>query len=212
VSPTTDQSTGERQHWERVHAGAEPHELSWFQSEPSTSLELLDALGVGPDASLVDVGGGSSRLVDRLLDRGFADLTVLDVSEAALAAAQARLGARADAIAWLLADVREWRPERRYDVWHDRALLHFFVDLPDRERYAETLRGAVAPGGAVVIATFAPDGPETCSGLPVRRHDAGAIATLLGPGAELVAERRDEHVTPRGRVQPFTCAAFRLHA
>jgi trans-aconitate methyltransferase len=199
-------------HWRHVHEEAEPETHSWHEAEPVVSLDLLDALGVRPDDAVVDVGGGSSRLVDRLLDRGFADVTVLDVAPAALDRAQARLGRRAAGVEWIAADILSWRPARRFDVWHDRLLLHFLVDAADRDRYADTLRHAVAPGGAVAIATFAPDGPETCSGLPVRRHDAASIAALLPPGAELVAERREEHVTPRGSVQPFTWAAFRLRA
>jgi trans-aconitate methyltransferase len=203
---------GRANHWQRVHAGSDPAELSWYQREPALSLELLDALGVGPGDALVDVGGGSSALVDRLLARGFADVTVLDVADAALAGARARLGPRAAAVEWIVADVLEWTPPRRYEIWHDRALLHFLVDPDDAAQYARALRAAVAPGGAAVIAAFAPDGPPTCSGLPVRNYDAGAIAALLGPGAELVAARREEHMTPGGRVQPFTWAALRVPA
>jgi hypothetical protein len=118
----------------------------------------------------------------------------------------------ATAVEWIVADVLAWTPPRRYGLWHDRALLHFLVGPDDAARYARTLRAAVAPGGAAVIAAFAPDGPPTCSGLPVRHYDAGAIAELLGPGAKLVATRREEHVTPGGRVQPFTWAALRVPA
>jgi trans-aconitate methyltransferase len=199
-------------HWRRVYGSREPESLSWHQAEPVVSLELIDALGVRPDEAVVDVGGGSSTLVDRLLDRGFADIAVLDVAPAALDRARARLGPRAGEVAWIAEDVLSWRPARHYDVWHDRLLLHFLVDEPARRRYAETLRRVVAPGGSVVIATFAPDGPATCSGLPVRRHDAASIVALLAPGTELVAERREEHVTPAGRVQPLTWIAARVPA
>jgi SAM-dependent methyltransferase len=213
VAPAAEQPTLEgKLHWERVYGGSDPHELSWYQREPALSLELLDGLGIEPGEALADVGGGSSHLVERLLDRGFTDLTVLDISESALAGVRARLGARAETVSWLVEDIRAWRPSRQFDVWHDRALFHFLVDRADRDRYAETVRHAVRPGGAVVIATFALDGPETCSGLPVHRYDVAGIAAVLGPGAELVAESREEHVTPRGRVQPFTWAALRLRA
>ncbi len=212
MAPAAEQPTLEgKLHWERVYGGSDPHELSWYQREPAVSLELLDALGVAPTDGIVDAGGGASHLVDRLLDRGFSDVTVLDVSGTALEEARARLGGRASAVTWLVEDVRAWRPGRRFDAWHDRALLHFLVEPADRARYLDTLRLALRPGGAVVIATFALDGPETCSGLPVVRHDAGAIASALGPDFELIAERREEHLTPRGRVQPFTWAALRLH-
>jgi hypothetical protein len=209
VAPTPDEPSS---YWQHVHGAVDPAELSWHQREPALSLELLDALGVGPSDAVVDVGAGSSSLVDGLLERGFEDLTVLDVAEAALAIARARLGVRADAVAWVHADVREWRPARRYDAWHDRALFHFLVDEDDRRRYVETLRHAVTTGGAVVIATFASDGPPTCSGLAVARYDADGLAAVLGPGLEPAAARREEHVTPAGRVQPFTWAAFRLRA
>jgi SAM-dependent methyltransferase len=199
-------------YWHRVHAAADPGGLSWYQREPALSLALLDELGVTPGDAVVDVGAGSSTLVDRLLERGYEDLTVLDVAETALAVARARLGEQADAVAWVQADVREWRPERRYDAWHDRALFHFLVDEADRGRYVETLRHVVATGGAVVIATFAPDGPQTCSGLAVARYDTDGLAAVLGPWLEPAGARREEHVTPAGRVQPFTWAAFRLRA
>jgi SAM-dependent methyltransferase len=210
VTPTSREPRSAR--WERLYEASDGSEPSWYQREPVLSLELLDALGVGPGAALVDVGGGTSVLVDRLLDRGFDHVTVLDLAETALAAARARLGARAGDVEWLAADVLDWRPSRRFDVWHDRALLHFFIDADERVLYLETLRRAVAPGGAAVLATFAPDGPPTCSGMPVRRYDPEAIAALLGPGAELVAARREEHVTPSGRVQPFAWAAVRLRS
>jgi SAM-dependent methyltransferase len=209
VPPTPDEPSA---YWQRVHAAVDPVELSWYQREPALSLELLDALGVAPGDAVVDVGAGSSPLVDRLVERGFDDVTVLDVAEAALAVARARLGARADAVAWVHADVREWRPARRYDAWHDRALFHFLVDKADRRRYVETLRHALRTGGAVVIATFAPDGPPTCSGLAVARYDVDGLAAALAPGLEPAAARREEHVTPAGRVQPFSWAAFRLRA
>lgn len=195
------------EHWEEVYDRDDLSTLSWHQREPAVSLELIDALGMGPGTAVVDVGGGASPLAGRLLERGFADVTVLDVAEPALEAARRRLGARASEISWIEADVRTWRPRRRFDLWHDRALFHFFVDAADRERYRETLRAALAPGGAVVLAAFAPDGPETCSGLPVARHDAAGLAAELG--FRLVEQRREEHVTPGGRIQPFTWAALR---
>jgi SAM-dependent methyltransferase len=196
-------------HWDSVHALRDPAEFAWFQAEPTVSLELVDALEVGPDAAVVDVGGGSSRLVDRLLDRGFGDVTVLDVSSGALDVAQGRLGDRAARVTWLVEDVCAWRPGRRYDLWHDRAVLHFLVDAADRARYLDALELGLASGGAAVIATFASDGPEQCSGLPVVRYDPPGLAALLGPGLRLVAERRAEHRTPGGAVQPFAWAALR---
>ncbi len=196
-------------HWDEAYTGRDPSGLSWAQRDPAVSLELVDALGLGRAASVVDVGGGTSPLAGRLLDRGLADVTVLDVAEAALAAARERLGAHAGDVIWLREDVRSWRPRRSFDLWHDRALFHFLVEEDDRRCYLDSLTCALAPGGAVVIATFAPDGPATCSGLPVVRYDPAGLASVLGPAFELVRERREEHVTPGGRVQPFTWVAFR---
>ena len=146
--------------FEGAYRGRDPDELSWHQAEPFVSLELLDLLGVAPDRSLVDVGGGASPLAARLLERGFADLTVLDVSTAALAAAQSLLGPRAGEVTRLVQDVRAWRPERRFDVWHDRATLHFLVEPADRDRYLDAFDRALADDGVAVLATFAPDGPD----------------------------------------------------
>jgi SAM-dependent methyltransferase len=196
-------------HWDAVYRRDDLSAVSWYQREPVLSLELVDALGVDRTAAVVDVGGGASPLAARLVDRGFADVTVLDVAGPALDAARASLGARGSDVAWVQGDVRSWRPDRRFDLWHDRALLHFFVSADDRRRYVDTLRHALAPDGAAVIATFAPDGPETCSGLPVVRYDGAGLAAVLGAGFEPVTERREEHVTPGGRVQPFTWTAFR---
>ena len=186
-----------------------PSELSWYQAEPVLSLQLIDALDVEPGEAVVDVGGGASSLAGRLVERGFTDVTVLDVAESALAEARGALGAAAGKVTWLAQDVRSWRPGRRYGLWHDRAAFHFLVEAADRRRYLEVLDLALDPGGGVVMATFAPDGPDRCSGLPVMRYDAAGLAAVLGPGFELVHERREEHHTPRGAVQPFTWVALR---
>ncbi len=195
-------------HWDRVHGGKPDTETSWYAGYPAQSLALLDALGAGPADSLVDVGGGTSRLVDVLVDRGHRDLTVLDVAATALAATRARLGERADAVVWLAADVTTWQPERTYDLWHDRAVFHFLTEAHERDRYRHALRSAVRPGGGVVVATFALDGPAQCSGLPVVRYDAAGLAAELG--LVEVTSAREEHRTPWGAVQPFTWVAGRL--
>lgn len=196
-------------HWDEVYAAKGEAEVSWFQASPEPSLGLIRRAGVGADAAIVDVGGGASRLVDALLDSGFSDVTVLDLSAAALARAQARLGDRAAQARWIVADATGWRPERRYDLWHDRAAFHFLVDPADRAAYVGVLKQALAPGGQVILAAFAPDGPEKCSGLPVMRHDAASFAQELGPGFTLVEELAHEHATPWGSVQRFRFAAFR---
>jgi len=196
-------------HWSDVYTTKPADTVSWFQSEPSLSLELLDGLGVTAGNSVVDVGGGASVLVDRLVARGFTDVTVLDIADPALAVGRARLGADAP-VTWVAADVLTWVPARHYDLWHDRAVLHF-LSGEDVTTYRDVLERAVAPGGAVVLGTFAPDGPGYCSGLPVTRYDDDALAAVLGTGFDVVARRREVHVTPSGVGQPFTWLGARRH-
>ncbi len=193
-------------HWDATYTERGAEDVSWFQSEPHTSLALFDALGVRRDAAVIDVGGGASALVDRLVTHGYVDLTVLDISPVALDLARDRVGDAAK-VEWVVSDVLTWAPERRYDLWHDRAVFHFLTDPDDRAAYLATLTEAV-PTGAVILATFAPDGPETCSGLPVARYGPDELADLL-PDFDVVAARRDVHVTPWGAEQPFTFVAAR---
>jgi hypothetical protein len=166
-------------------------------------------LGIGFDEPVVDVGGGASPLAGELLERGFTDLTVLDVAQTAMAEASDRLGQLAERIAWLRQDVLAWAPTRAYALWHDRAAFHFLVDAADRRAYLEVLDAAVDSLGAVIIATFAKDGPDHCSGLSTRRYEPAELAALLAPGFELVEQRREEHTTPGGAIQPFTWVALR---
>lgn len=182
--------------------------MSWFQTEPTMSWELTGLLGVDPAAAVIDVGGGASPFVDRLVAAGYDDVTVLDVSDAALRAAERRVGTAAG-VTWLHADLLEWRPERRYDLWHDRAVFHFLTDPAERTAYRERLDEGTAAGAAVIVATFAEDGPEQCSGLPVARYSAEGLAAALGDRFRVVAERRELHRTPAGGVQPFTWIAAR---
>jgi trans-aconitate methyltransferase len=195
-------------HWDSTYADRGTTGVSWFQAVPAPSLHMIDVLGIAPTAKVIDVGGGAASLVDQLLARTFTDLTVLDISEVALTAARARVGDQAPVL-WVHADVLTWRPRHRFDLWHDRAVFHFLVDPADQQRYLETLRVALAPAGAVVIATFAPDGPEQCSGLPVTRYSAEDLTVLLGTAFTVVATSREEHTTPAGARQPFTWVAAR---
>lgn len=191
-------------HWDQIYATKGEDEVSWFQETPSASLAMIEACELPPEARLLDVGGGASRLVDALLDLGFVDVSVLDVSSNALAAARARLGARASGVEWLVRDVTAFEPPHPYDLWHDRAVFHFLGTEEERAAYVRALERAVAPGGWVVLATFALDGPERCSGLPVVRYDAEGLAAAAGPSFTLVESMRRAHVTPAGRLQPFT--------
>jgi trans-aconitate methyltransferase len=172
------------------------------------ALDLIDELRVARDAAIVDLGAGASSLAARLLARGFTDITVLDVSAQALELARADLGANAAHVRWLEQDLLSWSPQRRYDLWHDRALFHFLVDPAQQERYAEALRSALRPGGKAIIGTFAADGPTTCSALPVARYDADQLATAFGDAFTTLATRREEHRTPGNSVQPFTWVAL----
>jgi len=194
------------EHWDEAYGSRGIDGVSWFQAVPAVSLQLVEALGVSPESAVIDVGGGGSFLADELVARDFTDITVLDISAVALDATRGRLPADAP-VRCVRADLLEWDPDRRYGLWHDRAVFHFLVEEHDRERYVETLRRGVAPGGAVVVATFADDGPEVCSGLPVRRYTAADLSAALGNGFELIETRREVHVTPRAALQPFIWVA-----
>ncbi len=196
-----------RAHWAAVYESRAVDEVSWYQSVPATSLALI-ARVAEPSASVLDVGAGASNLVDELLARGFEDVTVLDVAEAALAHVAARLG-RDPRVHLVASDLRAWRPSRLYGLWHDRAVLHFLTDPVDAHRYRALVEEAVAPGGGVVVGVFAHDGPTQCSGLEVRRYSTEEIVALLGPEFELVESRSEDHLTPAGAVQRFTWVALR---
>ena len=196
-------------HWQNVYATKGEAEVSWFQDTPAISLEMIRAASPDQNAAIIDIGGGASRLVDALLQDGYRNLAVLDISANALDAVKQRIGAAASAVDWIVADVTTWQPVKSYDIWHDRAAFHFLTDPHDRAAYVERLRSAVAAGGHVIIATFAPDGPEKCSGLPVQRHDSASLSAELGPEFELVETRSDIHRTPWQSTQAFQFSRFR---
>jgi SAM-dependent methyltransferase len=195
-------------HWNERYRTIGTQAVSWYEERPTTSLELLAALGVTPHESVIDVGGGASTLVDHLLAEGHVDVTVLDLAAVALDTARTRLGDPV-AVTWIEADVLTWSPERQWDVWHDRAVLHFLIDDDDRATYVEQLRRSLAPGGGFVIGTFAEDGPTECSALPVRRHSPDDLRELLGD-VEVVEQRRAVHRTPADADQRFNWIAGRI--
>lgn len=197
-----------KQHWEEVYRQKAEDAVSWFQVHPDFSLALIEAAGIAASDPVIDVGGGASRLVDHLLEAGYTDLTVLDISEAALERAGARLGKAALKVRWLVADVTSWKPERQYRLWHDRAVFHFLTDPADRAAYRRVLDGALAPGGTAVVASFALEGPERCSGLPVQRYSPESLAAELGAGYKLKQSRSEDHVTPLRRIQRFQYSLF----
>jgi SAM-dependent methyltransferase len=188
-------------------------EVSWYQAEPTRSLALLREIGAGPATSILDVGGGDSTLVDAVVAAGLGRVTVLDISGAALARARARLGERAADVTWVEADVtRAALPAHAFDVWHDRAVFHFLTQPQDRASYAGVAAAAVRPGGTVLMATFAPDGPARCSGLEVARYSPEGLAQELGDAFTLVRGFADVHHTPSGSEQRFTVAVFRRNS
>lgn len=195
-------------HWDSAYAQGDTTR-SWFQDEPIESLHMFAGARVSTADRVIDVGGGSSTLVDSLLQRGFVDVSVLDVSSRALQVAQNRLGAAGDKVHWIVADLLGWRPSRTYSVWHDRAVFHFLTDEHSRKRYVENLLSATEPTAVAVIGCFALDGPQSCSGLPVARYDVAGLAGQFGDDWQLEACSRQEHTTPTAAMQPFTWAQFR---
>lgn len=196
-------------HWQNVYATKGEAEVSWFQASPAISLEMIRAASPDRVAAIIDIGGGASRLVDALLQDGYRNVAVLDLSANALDAAKVRIGGAASTVDWIVADATTCRPAKTWDVWHDRAAFHFLTDPLDRAAYVERLRSAVARGGHVIIATFAPDGPEKCSGLPVQRHDSASLSAELGPEFDLVETRSETHRTPWHSTQAFQFSRFR---
>lgn len=198
-------------HWEEVYGTKPVTEVSWFQEHSEVSLRLIAETGVPPTGRIIDVGGGASTLVDDLLARGFENVTVLDISAAALGAAQERLGPRESQVAWMEADVTSAiLPRHHYDVWHDRAAFHFLTRAEDRKRYVQAVRHAVKPGGHVVVATFAADGPLRCSGLDTMRYSPNALHGEFGEAFELVKSTHETHGTPFGTEQQFLYCHCRL--
>jgi SAM-dependent methyltransferase len=198
------------EHWEQVYRTRTPEQVSWYQPEARTSLELIRRVAPRPVAVL-DVGGGASRLVDGLLGSGFRDVTVLDVAADALAASRIRLGDRAGDVHWMTADILDAElPAAAYDIWHDRAVFHFLTDAADRARYVAQVRHALKPGGHLVMATFALDGPPRCSGLDVVRYSGGLLRQELGPGFNLLDSVREAHRTPSGAIQRFQYSLLRM--
>ncbi len=197
------------EHWNRIWGAKAPEETSWHETEPRLSVELIQATGVGLEDPIVDVGGGASILVDRLVSLGYRRLTVVDISASSLERAQKRLGAAATGVSWLTADARQLRLDAPVRVWHDRAVFHFLVARHDQEAYFDSMSHSLEPGGYAALATFALDGPAKCSGLPVERYSVDTLAERLGSGFELAETRRHRHQTPTRADQWFTYALFR---
>jgi hypothetical protein len=196
-------------HWETIYSTEGETGVSWYQTEPRLSLELIRSIAPARGGRIIDVGGGASALVDRLLDLPFERIAVLDIAGTALCMARSRLGDRAGRVEWIEADITEARDLGTFDVWHDRAVFHFLTEAADRRGYVELARQTVVADGHLVIASFADDGPKRCSQLDVYRYHADSMATELGEGFSLVREAREMHTTPRGSPQAFFYGVFR---
>ena len=199
-----------REHWESVYTTKAENQTSWFRPHLDESVRLIDGLKLQPTTPIIDIGGGRATLVDDLLSRGFTDLSVLDMSQAALDEAARRLGASGDSVRWLTADItRIELPDAHYGLWHDRAVFHFLTGPEERARYVANATRSIQPGGHAVVATFAADGPEKCSGLPVCRYDAAALAGEFEPSFKRIADSRERHPTPFGSEQSFIYVVLR---
>ena len=196
------------EHWDTIYSTRGERDVSWFEQLPAVSLQMIEAVGLSASTCVVDVGGGESRLVDELLARGLRCLAVLDVSHEALVHSRARLGEAAQTVAWIEADVTGAWSLKPVDIWHDRAVFHFLVAAADRRRYLSHLHETLKLDGNAIIATFAPDGPERCSGLPVVRYSPATLANELGDAFRLIESRRHQHATPAGSIQSFQYSRF----
>jgi hypothetical protein len=196
-------------HWEAVYAAKADAEVSWYQEHSEQSLQLVRQVSPDRRSSIIDVGGGASRLVDDLLAEGYADITVLDIAETALARSRTRLADKANKVRWIAADITCWTPLRTWEIWHDRAVFHFLTEDKDQDAYIAALGAATLPGATAIIATFGLDGPDRCSGLPVQRYSATSLAARIGPHFSLASEASETHVTPWKARQHFVYAVLK---
>lgn len=197
-----------KKHWERIYTDKSPLEVSWYQAEPTLSLQLIHATKLDKDASIIDVGGGASVLVDRLYNEGFCNLAVLDISAKALDRAKDRLGDMTKEIEWIEADVTEFVAPHQFDLWHDRAVFHFLTEAEDRRKYVEALKRTLRPGGHLVLASFAIGGPTKCSGIDICQYDSAKLQDELGGRFRLVDETGEIHITPTNHEQEFSYFRF----
>lgn len=195
-------------YWNQVYQTKGEANVSWFQTNPEPSSELIRRYTPDQSAAIIDIGGGASRLIDHLLADGFHNLTVMDISSEAIAIAGSRIGNKGDVVKWIVSDVTKWKPDDIYDMWHDRAVFHFLTDSLDQTAYIQNLKRALKPGGYFVIGTFALDGPEKCSGLPVMRHSPKTLQDLFGKEFLLIESQKHNHQTPFLSVQSFQCCVF----
>jgi len=210
--PPDCQHPGWKNHWEKLYAERDPGSVSWHQSHPQYSLSLIEDTGIGKTASIIDVGGGTSRLIDHLLKSGYRDITVLDIARTAIEQAQIRLGDRSQQVTWVEGDITSYSPVQEFDIWHDRGVFHFLTSEHDRACYLETLHKALKPDGQAIIATFSDSGPDKCDGLDVMCYSPEKLQQALGNQLHLVETFTEECKTPNGGVQEFVYCRFRRNA
>lgn len=202
-------STASKTHWEKVYESKKYEDATWYQEKPETSLEMIAAMELPETAGIIDIGGGDSNLVDYLMQEGYRDISVLDISEKALDHARDRLGEKAEQVSWIVADAASFEPEKRYHLWHDRAAFHFLTEKEQVEGYISNLERAVKRGGYVVLATFSENGPTKCSGREIRQYSKEQLSNLLEEKFETLECRNVDHITPSGGKQNFTFCSFR---
>ena len=196
-------------HWERIYRENAPTEVGWYQDRPNQSLSLISATGIGKESNIIDVGGGASVLVDYLLDNGFKNITVLDISSASIEHAKTRLGDRAPGINWIVADILGFKLPQKFDLWHDRAVFHFLTDAGDRRKYIQAMKEAITSDGHLIISTFSLKGPPKCSGLDVRRYSPESLCREFGSDFQFIESVDESHITPSGITQMFVYCRFR---
>ncbi|WP_029037400.1 class I SAM-dependent methyltransferase [Salinimicrobium xinjiangense] len=197
-----------QQHWDKVYSEKPPTEVSWYEPMPEISLNLIDECKPAKDASIIDIGGGDSFLAEFLVSKGYEDVTVVDISQNAIERAKERMCEKADQVTWIVADAAEFKPDKKFDLWHDRAAFHFLTDKVQQENYLNTLFEAVKPGGFVIMSTFSDKGPETCSGLKVQRYSVGEMQKLFEEEFNVLSGKTVDHTTPSGDTQNFTVCSF----
>ncbi|MFD2200798.1 class I SAM-dependent methyltransferase [Shivajiella indica] len=201
--------TDKKGHWENIYQTKEFHEVGWFQSRPDVSLEFIDILSVPKNAKIIDVGAGESYLVDHLLDRGFGNIYVLDISSSAIEKAKYRLGENAKKINWIVSDILEFKINIGFKLWHDRAAFHFLLKKEEIEKYVENAVKGIIPGGYLIIGTFSEKGPDKCSGLPVRRYSINELESTFLPYFKKIKALNIDHITPGGQVQNYSFCCFK---
>lgn len=197
-----------KQHWENIYETKKLEEVSWYQPKPDISLELIQQSGIAKDAAIIDIGGGDSFLVDNLLEEGYKDVTVLDISEKAIERAKERLGERAESVSWIISDIAEFKPDREYDLWHDRAAFHFLTDKKDQQHYVNIASEGIANGGSLIIGTFSKNGPEKCSGLEIKQYSEEEMSDLFAASFQKQSCKEIIHNTPFDTTQSFLFCRF----